>query len=308
MANPVLTAPHFHNEEAAFAYVEAHLWPQGPVCPHCGNCDDKAIGRLTGKSSRPGLRKCYACRKTFTVRIGSIFEDSHFPLHLWLQAIQLIVGSKKGISTRQIQRTFNCSMKTAWFLTHRIREIMKRPGDGSGYTVGGEGKTLEADWTYVGRKPGTKVRHGTAHMNPVFSLVERDGTARSFHTPTVTTNVLHSILGSHASPKSKFMTDEHAIFTGVGWNFASHGTVAHGKDEYVRGDVHTNTIEGFFSILKRGIYGVYQHVSETHLHRYLSEFDFRYSNREKFGVNDTARASLALKGAKGRRLTYETTH
>jgi transposase-like protein len=311
MANPVLSAPHFHNEEAAFAYVEAHLWPEGPVCPHCGNCDDKAIGRLTGKSSRAGLRKCYACRKTFTVRIGSIFEDSHFPLRLWLQAIQLICGSKKGISTRQIQRTFNCSMKTAWFLTHRIREIMKPAKDGLDSPMGGEGKTLEADFTYVGRKPEKKVRHGTSHMNPVLTLVERDGTARSFHMPTVRGDNIHAILGSHASPKSDFMTDEGNQFTGIGWNFASHGTVTHTKDEYVRreGDriVTTNTVEGFFSILKRGIYGVYQHVSEAHLHRYLSEFDFRYSNREKLGVNDTARASIALKGAKGRRLTYETT-
>jgi transposase-like protein len=153
MAKPILKAAHFHNEEAAFAYVEAHLWPEGPVCPHCGNVDGARIGRLTGESSRPGLRKCYACRKTFTVRIGSIFEDSHFPLHLWLQAIQLIVASKKGISTRQIQRTFNCSMKTAWFLTHRIREIMKPGNPGP---IGGEDKTIEADWTYVGRKPGMK--------------------------------------------------------------------------------------------------------------------------------------------------------
>src|SRR5271167_4129414 len=149
MAHPVLTAAHFHNEDAAFAYVEAHLWPEGPVGPHCGNVDDKVIGRLTGKSSRPGLRKCYACRKTFTVRIGSIFEDSHFPLRLWLQAIQLITASKKGISSRQIQRAFNCSMKTAWFLTHRIREIMKPSGDGTASPLGGEGKTIEADVTYV---------------------------------------------------------------------------------------------------------------------------------------------------------------
>jgi transposase-like protein len=144
MAKPVLTGPHFHNEEAAFAYVEAHLWPAGPVCPHCHNADGKRIGRLNGKSSRPGLRKCYACRKTFTVRMGSIFEDSHFPLHLWLQAIQLITASRKGISTRQIQRNFNCSMKTAWFLTHRIREIMKS-GNGTASPLGGEGKTIEAD-------------------------------------------------------------------------------------------------------------------------------------------------------------------
>jgi transposase-like protein len=308
MAHPVLSAPHFHNEEAAFAFVEAHLWPEGPVCPHCGNVDGDSIGRLTGKSSRPGLRKCYACRKTFTVRIGSIFEDSHFPLHLWLQAIQLINASKKGISTRQIQRAFNCSMKTAWFLMHRIREIMKRPNNGLDSPAGGEGMTLEADLTYVGRKAGTKVRPGTGHVRPVLALIERDGGARSFHMPNVRAESLRAVVSSHASPKSHFMTDEEAAFVGIGWNFASHGTVKHSADEYVRGDVHTNTVEGFFSILKRGMYGIYQHVSEAHLQRYLTEFDFRYSNREKLGVNDTARASLALKGAKGRRLTYETTH
>jgi transposase-like protein len=310
MAHPVLAAPHFHNEEAAFAYVEAHLWPEGPVCPHCGNVDERRIGRLTGKTSRPGLRKCYACRKTFTVRIGSIFEDSHFPLHLWLQAIQLITASKKGISTRQIQRAFNCSMKTAWFLTHRIREIMK-PASGSG-SIGGEGKTVEGDVTYVGRKPFTKVKKGGGgHMNPVLSLVERDGGVRSTHLPDVRAHNLHAVIDNHASPESHFMTDEAHAFVDIGWNFASHRTVTHSKDEYVRREgewvVTTNTIEGFFSILKRGIYGVYQHVSEAHLQRYLTEFDFRYTHREKRGVNDVARASLALKGAKGRRLTYETT-
>ena len=280
MAHPVLAAPHFHNEEAAFAYVEAHLWPEGPVCSHCGNCEQKSIGRLTGKSSRPGLRKCYACRKTFTVRIGSIFEDSHFPLHLWLQAIQLIVASKKGISTRQIQRAFNCSMKTAWFLTHRIREIMKPANNGIGSPVGGEGKTIEGDLTFVGRKPGTKVQKGgSAHLNSVFALVERQGNARSFHMPNVRGDTLSAVLESHASPKSHFMTDEAATFVEVGWNFASHSTVKHTADEYVRREngrlITTNTVEGFFSILKRGMYGVYQHVSETHLHRYLAEFDFR---------------------------------
>jgi transposase-like protein len=312
MAKPVLSASYFHNEEAAFEYVEAHLWPEGPVCPHCGNVDGKSIGRLTGKSSRPGLRKCYACRKTFTVRIGSIFEDSHFPLHLWLQAIQLITASKKGISTRQIQRAFNCSMKTAWFLTHRIREIMKPANDGLTSPMGGDGETIEADFSFVGRKPGRKVRRGTGHMNAVLSLVERDGRVRSFHMPNVRGETLSAVLASHASPKSNFMTDEEATFVEIGWNFASHGTVTHSKDEYVRyeGDrvITTNTVEGFFSILKRGIYGVYQHVSEAHLHRYLNEFDFRYSHREKLGVDDVKRASLALKGAKGRRLTYETTH
>ena len=170
MANPVLSAPHFHNEQAAFAYVEAHLWPEGPVCPHCGNCDEKRIGRLTGKTSRPGLRKCYACRKTFTVRIGSIFEDSHFPLHLWLQAIQLICASKKGMSTRQIQRTLRLQHENRLvFDASHPRDYQTRIA--SEPPMGGEGKTLEADLTYVGRKPGTKVRRGTGHVRPVFALV-----------------------------------------------------------------------------------------------------------------------------------------
>jgi transposase-like protein len=304
MAKPVLSVPHFHNEEAAFAYVEAHLWPNGPICPHCHNPDQTRIGCLTGKTSRPGLRKCYACRKTFTVRIGSIFEDSHFPLHLWLQAIQLICGSKKGMSTRQLQRTFNCSMKTAWFLGHRIRETMK-PADAP-TPMGGEGKIIEADWTYVGRKPGRKVRKGVGHMRPVVALVERDGGVRSLHVPNVRADNLNEAM-QHASSKSRLMTDEAPVFTLLGYRFAGHETVAHKQDEYVRGDAYTNTVEGFFSILKRGVYGVYQHVSEAHLQRYLHEFDFRYSNRERLGVNDTQRASIALQGAKGRRLTYETT-
>ncbi len=213
MAKPVLSAPHFHNEEAAFAFVEAHLWPDGPVCPHCGNCDEKRIGRLSGKTSRPGLRKCYACRKTFTVRIGSIFEDSHFPLHLWLQAIQLITASKKGISTRQIQRTFNCSMKTAWFLTHRIREIMK-PANGGWFADGRRREDFGGRFHLRRPQAEKKVSFGHGHMNPVLALVERDGGVRSFHMPTVRGDNIHAILESHASPKSHFMTDEGAVFTG----------------------------------------------------------------------------------------------
>src|SRR5581483_2861968 len=306
MAHSILSLPHFHSEEAAFEYVERHLWPNGPVCPRC-RASKVHIGRLTGKSARPGLRKCYACRKPFTVRIGTIFEDSHLPLRYWLQAIHLMSASKKGFSTRQMQRTLNCGMKTAWFLTHRIREIMKRGDDLFTPPMGGNGGTLEADVTYVGRKPGTKVRHGAGHMNPVFALVERDGSVRSFHVPNVTATVLHTVVAAHAARDSHFMTDEARAFTGIGWNFLSHQTVRHSEDEYVRGEAHTNTVEGYFSILKRGVYGVYQHVSEAHLHRYLAEFDFRYSNRERLGVNDTQRASLALMGAKGRRLTYATT-
>lgn len=304
MAKPILSVPHFHNEEAAFAYVEERLWPLGPVCPHCHAKGDK-IGRLKGKSSRPGLRKCYVCRKAFTVRIGSIFEDSHLPLRLWLQAIHLLSSSKKGFSTRQLQRTFNCSMKTAWFLTHRIREIMKR--DDGLPPIGGEGKVIEADETYVGRKPGTKVRRGFSHMNPVVALVERDGSARSFHVPTVRADTLRPILHGQVSHNSRLMTDELAAYKLLGHRFKSHEAVKHSADEYVRGDVHTNTVEGFFSILKRGVYGTYQHVSEAHLHRYLSEFDFRYTNREKVGIGDVERADRALIGAKGKRLTYQTT-
>lgn len=319
MANSVLTDPRFFNEESAFEYVEAQIWPEGPICPHCGATANH-IGRLTGVRSKPskkhpqgveiiGLRKCYACRgPAFTVRKGTIFEDSHLPLRLWLQAIHLMCASKKGIATRQLQRMLGCGMKTAWHLGHRIREIMKPAAGGVGSPLGGDGMTLEADITYVGRKPGTKVRRGTGHVRPVLALVERDGTARSFHMPNVRAETLHSVLDSHANAKSHFRTDEEQSFVGIGWNFASHESVKHSANEYVRGDVHTNTVEGFFSILKRGVYGVYQHVSEAHLHRYLAEFDFRYSNREKLGVNDLARADRALKGAKGRRLTYETTH
>jgi transposase-like protein len=309
MAKSVLNDARFHSEDAAFEYVESQLWPNGPVCPHCGATSEK-IGRLTGKTTRPGLRKCYACRKPFTVRIGTIFEDSHLPLRLWLQAIHLMCASKKGISTRQLQRMLGCGMKTAWHLGHRIREIMK-PQEGGGPALGGEGKTIEADVTYVGRKPFTKVKRGGGSMNPVFALVQRDGGVRSTHMPNVQGHNLHAVLAQHAWPQSHLMTDEARSFIEIGWNFTSHGTVTHSKDEYMRreGDrvITTNAVEGFFSILKRGVYGVYQHVSEAHLHRYLVEFDFRYSNREKLGVNDTDRADRALKGAKGRRLTYETT-
>jgi len=317
MAKPVLSDPRFFSEEAAFEYVEAQIWPNGPICPHC-NATAEKIGRLAGVRSKPskknpqgvvqiGLRKCYACRgSAFTVRKGTIFEDSHLPLRMWLQAIHLLCASKKGMSTRQLQRMLGCGLKTAWHLSHRIREIMKGPNDPQ--PMGGEGKTIEADWTYVGRKPGVKVTQGGTYMIPVFALVERDGTARSFHMPNVKAENLREVIGKHASRKSHFMTDEAQAFTGISWNFASHGTVTHSEGEYVRGDIHTNTIEGFFSILKRGIDGVYQHVSEAHLHGYLAEFDFRYNNRAKLGVDDVARATRALKGAKGRRLTYETTH
>jgi transposase-like protein len=309
VAKSVLSAPHFHNEEAAFAYVEALLWPKGPTCPHCGNCDSDRIGRLQGKSSRIGLRKCYACRGTFTVRMGSIFEDSHLPLRLWLQVIHLMCASKKGLSTRQIQRMLQCSMKTAWFLSHRIREAMK---DGSFGPLGGEGATVEVDETYIGGKEGNKhlskrkVRGGVAGKEAVLSLVERDGRVRSLHVGKVRADNLRSIVIAQVDDASLLCTDDSFNYYGMGRTFR-HESVNHSAKEYVRGPFHTNSVEGFFSILKRGIFGCYFHVSEQHLHRYLAEFDFRYSNREKLGVDDAARADLAIKGFAGKRLTYETT-
>jgi transposase-like protein len=299
-------AEHFHDEDAARAFVEAHLWPDGPVCPFCG--ERERIGELKGKTTRPGLRKCYACKKPFTVKIGTLFQESNAPFRYWLQAIYLMCASKKGISTRQLQRTLGCGMKTAWHLGHRIREMMKRDPDFI-TPLGGAGQYLEADETWIGRRPGvTKVGRGShTYMNSVFALVERGGEARSFHVPNIRANTLRSVMEIHASRASHLRTDEAPTYVGIGWNFASHETVKHSEDEYVRGDASTNTVEGFFSILKRGVYGVYHHVSEAHLHRYLAEFDFRYSNREKLGIDDTARASKALTGAKGKRLPYSGT-
>jgi len=308
VAKSVLSAPQFHNEEAAFAYVEALLWPNGPTCPHCGATEEQ-IGRLQGKSSRIGLRKCYACRGTFTVRMGTIFEDSHLALHLWLQVIHLMCASKKGVSTRQIQRMLQCSMKTAWFLTHRIREAMK---DGMIGPLGGEGMTVEADETYIGGREKNRhrseraVRGGVAGKEPVLSLVERNGRVRSMHIGRVTAENLRPILVAQIDDASLLCTDEAAQYRRMGEDFR-HEAVNHSADEYVRGPFHTNSVEGFFSILKRGIVGCYFHVSEAHLHRYLAEFDFRYSNREKLGIDDAARANLAIKGFAGKRLTYETT-
>ncbi|MEI9932237.1 MAG: IS1595 family transposase [Rhizomicrobium sp.] len=302
MANSILNAPQFQTEAEAFKYVEARLWPNGPVCPHCG--EKEKVGRLNGKTSRPGLCKCYKCRKPFTVRIGTIFESSHLALHLWLQIIHLMSASKKGISTRQVQRMLSCSMKTAWHLTHRIREIMN---DGSAGPLGGAGMTLEADETFVGAEAGKKLGRLPVEKRVVFSLVERGGRARSVHVPNVRANTLREAIAANADRKSRLMTDENAVYKFIGWNFDGHEVVNHGKKEYVRGDAHSNSVEGFFSILKRGLYGTYQHVSDEHLSRYLCEFDFRYSNREKLGVDDVSRADIALQNAPGKRLTYRTT-
>jgi transposase-like protein len=305
LAQPVLSALQFQSEAGAFAYVEARLWPDGPVCHHCS--ERERVGRLAGKTTRPGLYKCYACRKPFTVRMGTIFESSHLPLHLWLQVIHLMCASKKGIASRQIQRMLNCSMKTAWFLTHRIREAMKEDRGLFTAPLGGADQTIEVDETFVGGKAENCAYGTPAPQQAVFALVERGGQVHSFHVPNVTAQNLRPIIARHAHRDSHFMSDESRIYTYIGWNFASHGTINHSEKEYVRGDVHANTVEGYFSILKRGIYGTYQHVSEAHLKRYLCEFDFRYTHRIARGVDDLARADLALEGVKGKRLTYRTT-
>lgn len=302
MANSVLSAKHFQDEAAAFAYVEGALWPKGPVCPHCGATEEH-VGKLAGKTTRLGLHKCYACKKPFTVRMGTIFESSHLALHLWLQVIHLMCASKKGVSTRQIQRMLQCSMKTAWFLTHRIRAAMS---DGAIGTLGGGGMTLEVDETFVGAKAGRKLGRPPVKKQVVMALVERGGRVRAVHVPDVRGNTLRVAIQANANTQSRLLSDERSAYTMIGWNFAEHHAVNHQRQEYVRGDIHTNTVEGYFSVLKRGLDGIYQHVSEAHLHRYLSEFDFRYSNREKLGVDDVSRANRALIGTKGKRLTYET--
>ncbi len=306
MAKSVLSEPRFHNEEAAYEYVEKRLWPAGPVCPFC-KADKEKVGKLAGKTTRIGLYKCYACRKPFTVKIGTIFESSHVKLHMWLQAIHLLCSSKKGFSTRQLQRTLGCGMKTAWFLGHRIREAMK---DGAPMPLGGDNEVVEVDETYVGGKAKNRAYREPLPKKAVVALVERDGRARSFHVASVTSKTLKPIIKEHAKAESFLMTDESPIYPGIAREFGGHGTVNHSADEYVRlgGFLHTNTVENFFSVMKRGIYGTYQHVSEAHLQRYLDEFSFRHNEREALGVNDVSRADRALVGAKGKRLTYRTTH
>ncbi|PWE18571.1 IS1595 family transposase [Marinicauda salina] len=300
----VLSRPEFHEEEAAYEYVEARLWPNGPVCPRCG--ETERVGKLKGKTTRIGVHKCYKCRKPFTVKVRTIFEASHVPMHLWLQAIYLICGSKKGFSANQLHRTLGVTLKTAWFMSHRIREAM-RSGDLDPF--GGNGGAVEVDETFIGRDRMKKAeRVGYQHKHKVLTLVDRDsGRACSIVVDKLRMTVIADILDANVSREAHFMTDEAGWYTTLGWNFAEHGTVNHGRDEYVNPadrTIHTNTIEGFFSVFKRGMRGVYQHCSKRHLQRYMAEYDFRYSNRAALGVNDEERADNLLHGVIGRRLTY----
>ena len=300
-----LSTEHFHNEAAAFAYVEAKLWPSGPVCKHCGGTT--RIGALKGKTTRVGLYKCYECRKPFTVRMGTVFEASHIPMRFWLQAIYLMASSKKGISTRQLHRTFGGSMTSSWFMMHRIREAMKTMGV---EPMGGEGEIVEIDETFIGRKQGEMKRRGYSHKHAVMSLVERrpEGACiRSFHVSGTAAADLLPVIRVHVSPETRVMTDEAGQYSRLNKFFAAHDFTNHSAGEYVRGDVHINTAEGYYSVFKRGMVGIYQHCGEQHLHRYVSEFDFRYNTRVRLGIDDKERADLIVVGAKGKRLTYRTT-
>jgi transposase-like protein len=306
MAKSVLNANVLQNETAAYAWVEARLWPNGPICPHCGGVD--RVGKMNGKSTRIGVYKCYQCRKQFTVKVGTVFEDSHVPMRIWLQAIYLLCSSKKGISSNQLARTLGVTLKTAWFIGHRIREAMRVVGM---TPMGGAGEIVEADETFIGRVENEKKRKGGwGHKNAVLTLVQRGGGARSFHVDGSGAGDIYPIVRRHVHPDTAMMTDDAMHYVDVAARFASHETVKHSVDEYVRYDgdrvIHTNTVEGYYSIFKRGMKGIYQHCKEKHLHRYLAEFDFRYSNRVRLGVDDVQRTERALKGVVGKRLTYRT--
>lgn len=304
-----LNAPHFHDEAAAYQWVEARVWPDGRVCPHCGVVGKSSA--MKGKSTRIGAYKCYACRKPFTVKVGTIFEGSHVKMHVWLQAIFLIVSSKKGISANQLHRTLGVTLKTAWFMGHRIREAMNGHNDGP---LGGEGKVVEADETFIGRPDSVFITgkgwvemRGVATKRKVISLVERGGRARSIKVDDLSAATIKKVLSENVDTKSRLHTDEAQHYKRPGREYAAHERVTHSAYEYARGDVTTNTVEGFFGIFKRGMRGIYQHCSEDHLQRYLYEFDFRYNNRIALGVDDAQRADNVLKGVTGKRLTYQTT-
>ena len=306
MAEAILSAPHFHNEEAAYKFVEARIWPRGPVCPHCGGVERNRP--LAGKSTRIGVYKCYDCRKPFTVKVGTIFESSHIPLRLWLQAIFLVASSKKGISSTQLHRTLGVTLKSAWFMSHRIREAMKTEG---GPLFGQGGGGVEIDETYIGQaKPRGHGHRGGHHKQKVVSLIDRNsGRSKSVVVDSVSMKTLYPILKANIAPSAHALTDDASWYFPLSLIFAKHDSVRHVDGEYVRlADrfIHTNTVEGFFSVFKRGMKGVYQHCGHHHLNRYLVEFDFRYSNRIKLGVNDTMRADKLLKGVVGKRLTYQT--
>jgi transposase-like protein len=302
-----LTSPIFQDAEKAREHLEKTRWPHGPICPHCGTVNEATY--VGGKAARVGVYQCNACREQFSVTVGTVFESSKVPLNKWLLATYLMSSSKKGISAHQLHRTLGVTYKTAWFMAHRIREAMN-PADPP--KLGGHGKVVEADETYVGGKVHNK--HASKRKaadieaelkQKVVTLVERDGAVRSHHVADVTSKTLGYVLRTTADRASHLMTDKWSGYTGVGREFAAHSAVDHSAGEYVRmGFHHSNTVENYFSILKRGIVGTFHHVSEAHLARYLAEFDFRYSHRSGLGVDDATRADEILRCTAGKRLTY----
>jgi transposase-like protein len=297
-----LTDPIFHDEAKAMAHIEADRWPDGVNCPFCGSVN---VHRMEGKT-QAGMFLCNDCRDKFTVRTKTIFERSHIPLHKWLMATHIMAASKKSVSALQLQRMLGLgSYKSAWFMCHRIREAMKPAKVGP---LGGEGKIIEADETYIGGKETNKHvskrekgNLGGKGKQVVFALVERDGMSHSFHVAKISGKDLRPFIVENVSRKSSLMTDEGGQYYHVGKEFARHETVNHGADEYVRGDAYTNTAEGRFALMKRAVYGAHHSISEAHLPRYLTEWDFKWNTRK---MKDGERAALALKGAKGKRLTY----
>jgi transposase-like protein len=291
------------------------LWAEGPVCPHCG------VVNHAYATKRPGVFRCAekGCRKDFTVTMGTVMERSHIALHKWLQAFHLLCSSKKGISAHQLHRTLDISYEAAWFMAHRIRECMRSGGLAP---MGGAGMIVEADETYYGPVDKASIRTettsgrpftrggktGPSNKRPIVALVERGGKVRTFHVPVADKAAVTKIVRENIAKESRLHTDESRLYVGSDEHFAKHETVHHTSKEYVRGDVHTNSAEGYFSIFKRGMRGIYQHCDEKHLHRYLAEFDFRYNHRIKLGYNDGERAVLAVKSAAGKRLTYRQSH
>lgn len=299
-----LNAPHFKDDQKAREFLESVRWPNGPKCLHCGSAEAPYF--LKGKAHRPGLYKCRDkdCRMQFSVTVGTVFERSKIPLSKWLTAAYLLCSSKKGMSAHQLHRVMGVTYKTAWFLAHRIRHAMETHPTG---LLGSGGQVVEADETYIGRKRGRKVRTAWGHKNTVVSLVERGGAVRSHH---VTGRLLDSVkqVLNGVSPNARLSTDEANACVNLGKKFAEHMTVKHSRGEYVRGEAHINTLEGYFSVFKRGMIGTYQHCQSKHLHRYLAEFDFRYNHRSSLGIEDGQRVFDALKGIEGKRLTYRSAH
>lgn len=306
----LLKNPIFNDETAAREWLEARVWAQGRVCPHCGNADRDKITKLEGKAHRPGVYQCNEteCRQQFTVTVNTVFERSKIPLTKWLAALFLMTASKKGISAHQVHRMLGISYKSTWFLMHRLREAMRVGGLLP--PMGEGGGVVEVDETFIGRVKGVpKKRGGYHHKNAVLSLLDREtGQVRSFHVASATANEVFPIVRANLSKEAHLMTDQAPLYKKFGGEFARHDTTDHSKDEYVRRDgdtvITTNTIESYFSVFKRGMRGTYQHCSEKHLHRYLAEFDFRHNNRTALGVDDAERANQLAKGITGKRLTY----